>query len=58
MTEIATRQLLYTQLVRVLKLIAPTISIEGDYLQITENDERATNYDIYVDGVKVATIGG
>ena len=37
-------------------LTAPTISISGDDLTITQNDENAEQYGLYVDGVRQATI--
>ena len=39
------------------RLTAPTISIEGTTLTITDNEGKATRYDIYVDGVFTTNIG-
>ena len=38
------------------KLIAPSISLDGSTLSITDEDGNATEFDIYVDGVKEATV--
>jgi hypothetical protein len=38
------------------KLTAPSISLDGSTLSITDEDGNATEFDIYVDGVKEATV--
>lgn len=38
------------------QLAAPTLSLEGDTLTITDNSEMAESFDIYVDGVLEANV--
>lgn len=38
------------------QLTAPSISLDGSTLSITDEDGNATEFDIYVDGVKEATV--
>ena len=46
----------WKKLSSMLQLSAPTLSLDGDTLTITDDSKLATSFDIYVNGEKKTTI--